>query len=29
MPTLKLSKPSEKQIQFLTDKHKYLAFGGS
>jgi len=29
MNTLTLPKPSEKQIIFLKDKHKYIAFGGA
>ena len=29
MPNLKLTYPSEKQKQFMTDEHKFLAFGGA
>ena len=29
MPTLAIPRPSEKQMQFLTDKHKYVCFGGA
>lgn len=29
MPTLTLPEPSAKQKQFLTDKHKYIGFGGA
>lgn len=29
MPELILPKPSPKQLQFMMDEHKYLAFGGS
>ena len=29
MPTLKISPPNEKQKLFLTEKHKYVGFGGS
>lgn len=29
MPTLTIDKPSPKQKLFLTDKHKYVAFGGA
>ena len=26
---LELTQPSEKQLQFIMDRHKYLAFGGA
>ena len=29
MPTLTMPRPSEKQKLFLTDTHKYIAFGGA
>ena len=29
MPELRIPKPSPKQMQFLTDEHKYVAFGGA
>lgn len=29
MPTIKLDKPSPKQVEFLKDTHKYVAFGGA
>ena len=29
MPTLSIPAPSEKQMQFFTDRHKYLAYGGA
>lgn len=29
MKTLEIPKPSPKQMQFLTDKHKYVCFGGA
>lgn len=29
MPQLRIPKPSEKQIAFLTDKHKYIGYGGA
>ena len=29
MQTLRIPEPSEKQMRFLTDEHKYVAFGGA
>ena len=29
MPELKIPRPSEKQLRFLTDTHKYVAYGGA
>ena len=29
MPELLIPRPSPKQMQFLTDRHKYICFGGA
>ena len=29
MPELIIPRPSEKQRRFLTDRHKYVAYGGA
>ena len=29
MPELQIPQPSPKQMQFLTDTHKYVGFGGA
>lgn len=29
MTTVTIPKPNHKQVLFLTDKHKYIAYGGA